>query len=42
MTPPTAHHLLEQARLLADGHHDWWRQRVRLAWVEAEVALLRR
>lgn len=36
----TAQHLLEQARLLADGHHDWWRQRVRLGWVEAEVALL--
>lgn len=36
----TAHHLLAQVRLLADGHQDWWRQRVRLAWVEAEVALM--
>lgn len=36
----TAHHLLEQARLLTDGHQDWWRQRVRMAWVEAEVQLL--
>lgn len=36
----TARHLLERARLLTGGHQDWWRQRVRLAWVEAEVALL--
>jgi hypothetical protein len=36
----TAQPLLEKARLLTDGHQDWWRQRVRLAWVEAEVALL--
>lgn len=36
----SAQHLVEQARLLTDGHLDWWRQRVRLAWVEAEVALL--
>ena len=31
---------IERARSLAEGHHDWWRQRVRLGWVEAEVALL--
>jgi len=31
---------IEQARALAEGHHDWWRQRVRLAWVEAEVAMV--
>ncbi len=31
---------VERARALAEGHHDWWRQRVRLAWVEAEVALM--
>ena len=37
----TAHHLIARARDLTDGHQDWWRQRVRLAWVEAEVALLR-
>lgn len=36
----TARHLLEGARMLTDGHQDWWRQRVRLTWVEAEVALL--
>jgi tetratricopeptide (TPR) repeat protein len=36
----TAHDLIAQARHLSDGHQDWWRQRVRLAWVEAEVALL--
>lgn len=36
----TAEHLLEQARLLTEGHQDWWRQRVRLAWVDAEIALL--
>ena len=29
-----------RARELSEGHHDWWRQRVRLAWVEAELALL--
>ena len=31
---------ITQAHQLAEGHHDWWRQRVRLGWVEAEVALL--
>jgi tetratricopeptide (TPR) repeat protein len=32
---------LEAARALVPGRSDeWWRQRVRLAWVEAEVALL--
>jgi hypothetical protein len=36
----SATHLLQQARQLAEGHSDWWRQRVRLAWVEAEVALV--
>lgn len=36
----TALQLLEQARLLTDGHQDWWRQRVQMAWVEAEVQLL--
>jgi ATP/maltotriose-dependent transcriptional regulator MalT len=36
----SASHLLAQARGLAVGHNDWWQQRVRLAWVDAEVALL--
>jgi hypothetical protein len=31
---------VQRARQLAEGHHDWWRQRVRLAWVEAELAIL--
>ena len=31
---------LSQAVELADGRSDWWRQRVRLDWVRAEVALL--
>lgn len=31
---------LGQARALTDGHADWWRQRVRVGWVQAEVALL--
>ncbi|HEX5017510.1 MAG TPA: tetratricopeptide repeat protein [Actinomycetes bacterium] len=35
-----ATHLLDRARAIAEGHNDWWQQRVRLAWVEAEVALL--
>ena len=35
-----AQHLLEQSRHIAEGHNDWWRQRVRLQWVDAEVALL--
>lgn len=36
----TAGHLIDQAKALADGHADWWRQRVRLAWVDGETALL--
>ena len=28
-------------RALASGRSDWWRQRVRLDWVRAEIALLR-
>lgn len=32
---------LADAATLADGRPDWWRQRVRLDWVRAEVALLR-
>jgi tetratricopeptide (TPR) repeat protein len=31
----------EAVAALADGRGDWWRQRVRLDWVRAEVALLR-
>ena len=31
---------LAQAAALADARPDWWRQRVRLDWVRAEVALL--
>ena len=36
----TAAHLADQARALVAGRSDWWQQRVRLAWVDAEVALL--
>ncbi|MFL6178627.1 MAG: tetratricopeptide repeat protein [Actinomycetes bacterium] len=36
----TASHMLDQARAMSHGHNDWWQQRVRLAWSEAEVALL--
>ncbi len=32
---------LGEAVALADGRGDWWRQRVRLDWVRAEIALLR-
>ena len=32
---------LTQATELARGRDDWWRQRVRQSWVEAELALLR-
>lgn len=32
---------LEEAAGLAEGRADWWRQRVRLGWVRAEVALLK-
>jgi tetratricopeptide (TPR) repeat protein len=31
---------LEAARALTNGHAEWWRQRVRVGWVQAEVALL--
>ena len=31
---------LEAAAELVEGRDDWWRQRVRLDWVRAEVALL--
>ena len=31
---------LAEAAALADGRPEWWRQRVRLDWVRAEVALL--
>ena len=33
---------LAEASALAAGRDDWWRQRVRQSWVEAELALLRR
>jgi hypothetical protein len=35
-----AHNHLDAASVLADGHAQWWRQRVRVGWVKAEVALL--
>ena len=31
---------LEQATALLEGRSDWWRQRVRVLWVRAEVSLL--
>jgi tetratricopeptide (TPR) repeat protein len=31
---------LEQATVLLEGRADWWRQRVRMLWVRAEIALL--
>jgi len=31
---------LEQATVLLEGRTDWWRQRVRMLWVRAEIALL--
>jgi tetratricopeptide (TPR) repeat protein len=31
---------LEVARALTGGHAEWWRQRVRVGWVQAEVAML--
>jgi hypothetical protein len=31
---------LAAAVALTDGHAEWWRQRVRVGWVQAEVALL--
>jgi hypothetical protein len=35
-----AHDHLGAARALTDGHAQWWRQRVRVGWVAAEVALI--
>jgi hypothetical protein len=35
-----AGHNLAAALELAGDRHDWWRQRVRLGWVRAEIALL--
>jgi hypothetical protein len=37
---PTAAARVAEAAALVDGRPDWWRQRVRLGWVQAEVALL--
>jgi tetratricopeptide (TPR) repeat protein len=37
----TAEHALAEATALAAVRGDWWRQRVRLDWVRAEIALLR-
>jgi hypothetical protein len=37
---PAAHDHLSAARALTDGHAEWWRQRVRVGWVQAEVALI--
>lgn len=31
---------LARAAALTEGRHDWWRQRVRIGWVEAEIGLL--
>lgn len=39
--PDTAEHALSEATALAAVRADWWRQRVRLDWVRAEIALLR-
>ena len=36
----TARTRLEQATALLEGRADWWRQRTRVLWVRAEVALL--
>jgi ATP/maltotriose-dependent transcriptional regulator MalT len=33
--------LVDRAKTLVNGHSDWWRQRVRLGWVDAEVAMLK-
>jgi tetratricopeptide (TPR) repeat protein len=38
--PGTAAHRLQAAADLANGRPEWWRQRVRLDWVRAELALL--
>lgn len=37
----TADSALERAATVAQGRGEWWRQRVRLDWVRAEIALLR-
>lgn len=37
---PAARDHLAAASALADEHAQWWRQRVRVGWVRAEVALL--
>jgi hypothetical protein len=37
---PAAREHLAAATALAGAHPEWWRQRVRLGWVQAEVALL--
>jgi tetratricopeptide (TPR) repeat protein len=37
---PTAHEYAERAGEVAGDHDEWWRQRVRLDWVRAEIALL--
>jgi tetratricopeptide (TPR) repeat protein len=36
----TAKSRLDQATALLEGRSDWWRQRVRVLWVRAEIALL--
>ena len=38
--PITARGELDRAASLTEGRGDWWRQRVRLLWVRAELALL--
>lgn len=40
--PDTAERELAVATGLANGRGDWWRQRVRLEWVRAELAMLTR
>jgi len=37
---PEAQRRVEEAAALTQGRADWWRQRVRLDWVRAEVSLL--
>lgn len=36
----TAMSFVDRARAESSAHPDWWRQRVRLTWVDGEVALL--
>ncbi len=38
--PLTSRAELERAEAIAEGRSDWWRQRVRVLWVRAELALL--